>query len=193
MHAHAAHGNDEEGTGSRGRSRTPPGGSDRETVPGVFPRSPVPDDFEERWEKREQAMDMRFNRMLAMSEMQMTSMNNLMSVFAADLNPTATTSGGGVQPAAAPTVAPTPSIQPAAPTGLLAGGVAQLEPEKELPDKVRRFFAEAGRDFERTMVKCLNTNKFKHTLKEKCETFKNNDPSKGWKYPKGVRAWHAPV
>lgn len=43
------------------------------------------------------------------------------------------------------------------------------------------------------MVKYLNVSKSAKVLKEKCETFKSNDLKAGWKYPNGIRAWHAPL
>ncbi len=70
---------------------------------------------------------------------------------------------------------------------------ASLTADKQLPKEMEKFFAEVGRDFERRMVRYLNTNQLAKSLLKKCEIYKNNNPENGWQYPNGTRAWHAPL
>lgn len=133
--------------------------------------------------------------MMMLMEMQMTQMNTLMQARSSHATLTAATVNATL--ATAP-VAPAPVILPveaavaAANVGLLAAE-AKLATAKKLPEELLKHFKDTARDFERRTTKYLNVNKTKQALKEKCEVFAGNNPANGFKYPNGVRAWHAPV
>lgn len=110
--------------------------------------------------------------------------------------------GAAVLPAGAATGAPPTSAAgiPAAantssaavPPKVLAES-ASLSADKQLPKEMEKLFNEVGRDFERRMVRYLNTNQLAKSLLKKCEIYKDNNPEHGWQYPNGTRAWHAPL
>ena len=43
------------------------------------------------------------------------------------------------------------------------------------------------------MTKYLGVDRLRETLRERAEIFTNNIPANGFRYPSGIRAWHAPL
>lgn len=144
-------------------------------------------------------MEQRMQRMMHMMEMQINFVQTMQYSMQAQPLPEHSAMAGSVAatsglmlPAAAVASVPAPAT-PNGASKVLSEAVPVLEPEKALPDEIRKHLQEVARDFERRFVKYLNIDRLRSSLRVKADMYKESGDKGSFKYPTGTRAWHAPV